>query len=141
MIITIKKIETKQSSKGTFWRVETDQGWFSVFDQHLGPVLVPSQWDIEWEQKGEFKHIISGKRLNGPVPPAPLPPGKEAMHQDSQKDKLIIREVALKAAVELCTGLVTSGKLQPVEGERLGDAVRKAILKTAEEFEAWICRV
>ena len=119
-LATVSAVEAKKTQSGkAYWRVQLDGvGWASTWDVAVAKLCEArkgQELDIETEKtgdQGQFTNIKTAK----------LPPATGA-GAPSSRDALIVREVALKAAVERFAGVQAS------------DA---DVVSTASAYVAWL---
>ena len=116
--LTILATEQRQSQSGkTYWRVRTDDGIYFAWDAAVADQLTPgTTLTVNVNGSSDYPRIVAVSERPGPD--APASPGL------SQRDRLICRQVALKAAVELA---------EP-------GASPDQVLALAEVFYAWLVR-
>ncbi len=121
--VLVKDTEQKTTKTGkTYWRVNLDGiGWASTFSATIGKLCADHKGEelaVETEKNGDFTNIKSAALIQAAaVPGGPVP----------QRDALIVRQVALKAAVEYANALRPSVT-----------STTEDIIANAAAFAAWI---
>ena len=100
---TVKAVEEKQSSKGrTYWRIQLQPGgWGSSFNPKVGKVCsenIGRELDLTTSQNGQYLNVDD----------VVAPPAGSTSGGGTDRDHLIVRQVALKAAVELAVSSQTT---------------------------------
>ncbi len=119
--VTVLAVEKRQSQSGkAFWRVRTDAGTYFAWDAALAEQLTPGTTAVvSINGSSDYPKIVA-------VHEAPEPPSETtstpAASELSQRDRLICKQVALKAAVELAGPGSSADQ----------------VLTTAETFYAWL---
>jgi hypothetical protein len=135
---TVKFVEIKEPAKdkapyklldGNGREVATwDAAAVSVVRQHLNQPLLA---DISVVTKGQYTNTYLTKDTVPQIPPAPAKNGWQPKSPEERRE--IIRQTALKAAVELF------GALYHGKGKE-SSLSTKPVLKTAEIFADWVQR-
>lgn len=117
---TVNGVEQKTTkSNKTYWRVNLGGiGWASTFDTKIGKLCEDHKGqdiEVETEKNGDFTNIKSASVARGTSAPA------------GTRDALIVRQVALKAAVEYANALRPSMT-----------STTEDIIANAKEFAKWI---
>ncbi len=97
----VKEVEPKRTQSGKdYWRANiAGVGWASTFDSKIGKLLADhkgSEVDVTTEKNGNYTNILSAV--------APHAESSGVGGDVPQRDVLIVRQVALKAAVERSAG-------------------------------------
>jgi len=138
---TIQALDRKQGKKGPYWRLQIDGRWGTVWKAPPDGFYKGQQVDYEAVQKGDFLNFTICSPDNGddggsapPGQPSQNTPGARrpspptggtggSFGRSDGSERLIVRECALKAAVEFFAG-------------RKKDADQ--VLEVAGEFAQWI---
>jgi hypothetical protein len=133
MRVYVAEVEERQSEKGSrFWRVlyvaDGKRAVAYVWEPSVAAVLAPRrEFEVELAQNGSrFPKIVRAEAVAADATSEPDEPAERF----SERDRLISRQVALKAAAEL----VASWSVSP-------DDEAAEVIRLAERFYQWLLEV
>lgn len=128
--IVIENCIIKDKKNGDkYLAVKSDKGWFNCFDNDVADELLNLRGSIvaEYVEKNGFKTIVGWETIGGGVTMPAL------TSKGIDKDRLIVRQSCLKAAIELFNN-------EKVVIDKDSPPLIEWVLKRAEEFENWVFR-